>query len=482
MRYKVAAVQYEPRFGEKAYNVAALLELTARAAAGGVRLAVLPEMAFTGYCFADRDEVAPLAEVVPGGPTVEAFAQLSAAHGIYVVLNLPEVEPSTGAFYNTSVLVGPEGYVGKYRKTHVYRDETRWARDGDLGIPVFETELGRIGLIICMDLDFVEPARIAALAGADVIACPTNWSGSRASWQARGLENGVYVVCSNRCGEERGSTFCGQAAVVGPDGLYLAVLPQGDGMAVAEVNLEQSTAARAVALARRRPAEYQELLISTHLWHWKGVRPEPPGRPTVIGVGEATALPVMLEQLLQAEGVARSRDLPGLDLMVFSDSEAGPEPDAMAEAARRHNCAVVWGASGQPRVVTADGAVAYGGRVLTLPWGRLGVMTGADLLVPEVARVLAKKAADVIAVPANWTTEQDRFLWFARMKENDTALAVANRAGGSLVYTPVRPFLGASAGASGLAVAVVDTSAEEIRAKEHLRMLHPRWYDPLVTA
>ncbi|HLN61702.1 MAG TPA: nitrilase-related carbon-nitrogen hydrolase, partial [Symbiobacteriaceae bacterium] len=131
MRYSVAAVQFEPRFADKEHNVASLLALTEQAARAGARLVVLPEMATTGYCFRSRAEVAPLVELVPTGPTVAQFAALAARLGIHVVVGMPECEPATGAYYNTAVLVGPKGYIGKYRKTHSFIDETRWAREGN---------------------------------------------------------------------------------------------------------------------------------------------------------------------------------------------------------------------------------------------------------------------------------------------------------------------------------------------------------------
>jgi len=122
-------------------------------------------MATTGYCWASRMEIAPFVEPIPG-ETTERFQMLASRYHCYIALGLPEVDPSTNVYYNSVALLGPQGLVGKYRKLHSYMSEPRWARDGDLGIPVWETELGRLSVLICM-----EPmaARLAALRDVDVL-------------------------------------------------------------------------------------------------------------------------------------------------------------------------------------------------------------------------------------------------------------------------------------------------------------------------
>jgi len=500
MRVTVAAVQFEPRLGDKAYNLQALRDLTVRAAGAGARLVVLPEMATTGYCFCDRAEVAPLVEPIPDGPTVRAFAELAAELGLHIVVGMPEVEPATGAFYNAAVLIGPQGYIGKYRKTHSFIDETRWARDGDLGIPVFVTDLGRIGIVICMDNSFFEPARVAALAGAEILAFPTNWLGNQDAWRVRALENGVYVISANRWGEERGTQFCGNSAVIDPNGRDLGLLATGDGLVLAEVEPDLARAARTVALARRRPEQYQDLLISSYLWHWRDAQRLPAGRPVAVAAGEATELRRMADQVRWADKRARDRGWPKLDLAVFPWCEEAPDPGALAELARALDCHLVWGAPeeggfntawlvgpegtiGKYRQVHAEpgSAAGDGFALFDLPWGRLGLLLDSDLAVPEAARILAKRGADLIAAPARPTAEgPDRVVWKERCMENDTPLVVAEAAGGCAVYQPMRPRITRPDVPGEMTLALVDTGAEAVRAKELLRKLQPRWYDPLV--
>ena len=141
------------------------------------------------------------------GPTTQRFAEIAADHDCWIVVGLAEVDPETGIYYNSAVLIGPEGPVGLYRKTHAYISEPKWAKDGDLGLPVFDTPIGRIAMTICMDACYPETARVPALAGADVICFPTNWLSEKSpspSWMARAAENGVYLIAANRYGLERG--------------------------------------------------------------------------------------------------------------------------------------------------------------------------------------------------------------------------------------------------------------------------------------
>ncbi len=173
-RYRVAAIQYESTLGEKEKNVTDLLRLVEEAAQHEARLIVVPEMATTGYCWESRAEIAPHVEPIPG-PTTDRFQQLAASYGCLIAISLPEVDLATNVYYNSMALIGPEGVIGTYRKIHSYISEPRWARDGDLGMPVWETPLGRLAGLICMDAEYFETARILALHHADVLLFPTNW-------------------------------------------------------------------------------------------------------------------------------------------------------------------------------------------------------------------------------------------------------------------------------------------------------------------
>ncbi len=203
-RYRVAAIQYEPVLGEKEKNVDDLLRLVEEAAQHDARLIVLPEMATTGYCWESRSEIAPYVEPIPGS-TTDRFQRLATTYNCFIAIGLAEIDPATDVYYNSVVLLGPEGLVGSYRKIHSYISEPRWARDGDLGMPVWDTPLGRLAPMICMDAMYFEAARTPALHGADVLLFPTNWLDEKCPsswWMARAFENGVYLIAANRYGCE----------------------------------------------------------------------------------------------------------------------------------------------------------------------------------------------------------------------------------------------------------------------------------------
>lgn len=274
-RYRVAAIQFNPRQGEKEENTERLLQRVEEAAHQGARLIVLPEMATTGYCWTSRAEIAPYVEPVPG-PTTQRFAELTARYDCYVALGLPEIDPSSGVYYNSLALIGPEGLIGTYRKVHSYISEPRWARDGDLGFPVWETPLGRLSAAICMDAMYFESTRIPALHGADVILFPTNWLGERCPsswWMTRALENGVYVIAADRSDAERGTEFSGGSCIINPDGTIQASLDTGEGIVYGDVDLDRARAktwspdeALGDRLADRQPALYTSLVHNTYLW------------------------------------------------------------------------------------------------------------------------------------------------------------------------------------------------------------------------
>src|SRR5579884_2985773 len=276
-KYTVAAIQYESTLGEKEKNVADLLQLSEEAARHGARLIVMPEMATTGYCWESRAEIAPFVEPIPG-PTTRRFQELAARYDCYIAVCLPEVDPATNVYYNSMALVGPEGVCGSYRKIHSYISEPRWARDGDLGMPVWETPLGRLAGRICMDIDYFEAARIPALNGADVLLFPTNWLDEKSPssrWMARAFENRVYIIAANRYGRERGVQFSGGSCILNPDGSIQAYLDSGDGIVYGEVDLERCRDKRwgrageesaGDCLADRRPAEYFPPVNTTSRW------------------------------------------------------------------------------------------------------------------------------------------------------------------------------------------------------------------------
>src|SRR5918992_4383764 len=215
----------EPRLGERARNVEACLARLEEAAGAGCDLVVLPECATSGYMFESGEEALGAAEEIPG-PSVEALEQACARLGVHCVVGI--LERDGDLVRNSAVLVGAGGLAGRYRKTHLpFLGVDRFVAPGDEAFEVFETVVGRIGIEICYDLRFPEVTRALALAGAEVVAHPTNWPIAAKPLadfvtRTRAAENHVFLVTANRIGRERGSEFFGRSQVVDPLGRRLA--------------------------------------------------------------------------------------------------------------------------------------------------------------------------------------------------------------------------------------------------------------------
>jgi 5-aminopentanamidase len=224
---KVAAAQTQPVLFDKAHNMADMLTKTEAAAAAGAKLIVFPEMALAGYKFKTIAEGMPYAETIPG-PSVETLADAAHALGIYIVFGLLERQGLD--LFDSMALVGPEGYIGKYRKAHSgFASESTFFSRGDSEFPVFATAIGRIGMGNCYDQTLPEGTRVAALKGADILALSYADGGAR--WfdyvRSRAAENNVYAVGANRVGDERFATFTGSSLIAGPDWTTYA---QADGV------------------------------------------------------------------------------------------------------------------------------------------------------------------------------------------------------------------------------------------------------------
>jgi predicted amidohydrolase len=240
---RVAVAQIEPALGENERNLALCIARLEEAAAAGAGLLVLPECAVPGYVFESAEEAMPYAETVPG-PSTEALAAACARLGTHVVCGLLETDGESIA--NAAVLVGPDGLIGTYRKTHLpFLGVDRFTRPGD-ELTVFDTPVGRIGIQICYDLRFPEVTRSLALAGADIVVLPTNWplaasANAELLAPARAYENRVYLLVSNRVGRERTAEFCGRSQIVDPAGVRLAEADAtGETLLVADIDLERA--------------------------------------------------------------------------------------------------------------------------------------------------------------------------------------------------------------------------------------------------
>lgn len=226
-KFKVALAQISCKRGDKTENIRKIEHNVVRAKKQGVELVIFPELSVTGYVL--RDQIYELAETIPGQST-NILEKLAVKTGTYIVFGLPELSDKTQAtIYNAAVLVGPDGLIGKYRKmylpTHSVFEEKRYFRPG-YQTALFETELGKIGLIICYDVFFPEVSRLTRLKGAQLIVCISASPATRRAFfetltVARAIENTAFLAYVNLVGIEDGLQFWGGSRLIGPNGRVL---------------------------------------------------------------------------------------------------------------------------------------------------------------------------------------------------------------------------------------------------------------------
>jgi predicted amidohydrolase len=287
---RVAAVSMNGFLGEPERVLGAIDGWCERAAAEKVELVLFPELIVHGHCTPNTWE---LAEPVPDGPSVARLVQIAKRHRLVLCAGMSEKERDI--VFNTQVLVGPGGYLGKQRKIHLSRDEGFYYKGGR-ELPVFDVGPCKVGVVICYDNQFPEIARILALRGADVILMPhaarfRTWDETRESAAAarrrshhffkmyalRARENACFAVLADQAGRagyvahwprdsENQPHHAGAALVWGPDGELIASTQEeriADEMIVAILDAALLARERALAnymLRTRRPELFGELV------------------------------------------------------------------------------------------------------------------------------------------------------------------------------------------------------------------------------
>lgn len=241
--FKVAAVEFNPEFFEFEQNIPRIVDIVEEAAKADAKIIVLPETATSGYIYKDRKQFDPYLDTVPG-KTTDALAKVSAKHGVYVTIGIAEIDRATGLAYNTGALVGPEGYIGKYRKVGLNPDDQLWFTPGNLGYPVFDTAYGKLAMEICYDDSYWEIARTAAVKGAQILCFmsssdralksePSEWSNHStiSAVQEINAWNGVALIATDRNNSESNPTtgltvyYGGIASIWSPLGKKIAQAP-----------------------------------------------------------------------------------------------------------------------------------------------------------------------------------------------------------------------------------------------------------------
>lgn len=276
---------------DKSQNLKKYRHFIDQAHAQGVQLLVLPEASLQGFLFHLDHHFDPQesryhwenAEPIPG-PSTNVVSDWAAEKDMYIVFGMFERvdHPATPVLHNSAVLIGPEGYIGTFRKVHQPSEELRYYQPGR-DWPIFKTDLGQIGMLICYDQCFPEAARELTLRGAEILALPNAWPKSdRASddrydffGRARAAENSRWVLQSNQVGpSDRGDfDYLGYSRVIEPTGAVVAhTTPNQEAIAVAEVNPTRFDPTRARSgwyLQQRVPTTYTSIGDTSSYEHLK---------------------------------------------------------------------------------------------------------------------------------------------------------------------------------------------------------------------
>jgi predicted amidohydrolase len=496
-RFRAAAVQTLARLGDFDHNIALAARYVEDAVRQGAELIVFPECMDTGYLFDSPAHCRELAENLADGPFVTALAGLARKHGVYIASGVTEWDPQRNKIFNSGVLYDRKGGLAcHYHKQFLATHDQNWFSFGERGCPVVDTDLGRIGLLICFDGRIPEIFRAMTMQGAEVIVDMANFFAMDQAdmWgPARSYENGVWLVAATKAGYERSIYYPGGSMIVDPKGRVLSkVAYDTHGMAIADVDLDaaadKSIYAANDKIADRRPETY-------------GIMALPYERTPVCGLADKPLIPsqsvakVAAVQMHVTDGASASDVIDMVDhtaklgakVIVLPEYAFSPqwiltEAEAKALADRTasllgtlRQIAVTYGclialptveraAAGlyvttilvgpdgneigryrKTHLTAEERKWAVAGNdypVFDTPFGRIGVMSGYDAVFPETSRCLGIAAADIILWPASLREPFEReLLAVPRAEDNRVAVVLANRVdcaypGGSMVVPP----------------------------------------------
>jgi|SRR5579862_601835 len=258
VRLALAQITAHPLEPER--NREMTVSIIRQAAAEGAKLVILPELIIPGYVM-DAQGLARCAESIDG-PSHAAWYQIARELDLHICGGI--CERVGEQLYNTALLVGPKGLELHYRKLHLFAAEKDIFAPGDLGLPIAQTALGRIGVCVCYDLRFIEVVRSFALRDAQLIAVPTAWvtgfdrdPWDNAGWcpQARAAAiqanlSQVFIACASQVGAGKTMRFLGSSVLISPYGEAMIGPLSGQEQDVAQATVDMD----AVAAAQQRVA------------------------------------------------------------------------------------------------------------------------------------------------------------------------------------------------------------------------------------
>jgi len=263
---KIGFYQYRPAFGRIGANLNKVLKKLEGVEAD---IIVLPELAFTGYYFKDREETLRLAEDPRDSNTVHQLTELCSRNDFHLVTGF--TERVGDKVYNSALLIGPDGIEHTYRKLHLFNEEKFWFDAGDIPLSVQTVRGARIGIMVCFDWVFPEVTRVLALQGAEIICQPANLvlAYCQQTMLTRSLENRVFSVTCNRFGADKRPQgelkFTGRSQIVATNGDRLeSAASQREALVIADIDPIQAHDKHITqhndVLADRRPEFYRSLL------------------------------------------------------------------------------------------------------------------------------------------------------------------------------------------------------------------------------
>lgn len=478
---KVATVNFAPTLGDIDANRNAIVALTEEAAHNDAKIVVHTEMATSGYSFFSREQIAKAAEQIPG-PTTAAIGAVAAEHEIYVAFGMPEFDPVLGSYFNSAVLIGPDGkIVGVYRKRNNLLEAAYNSQESG-PVPVFDTPYGRIGIVICADMFYPHFPRAAAIAGADILLAPANVGISVDFMKVLTFENDFAMVVANRFGAglqgENVDAFTQDTFTIALPFPYdfsydsRSVIMTAGGEVLAEIDKDANEIGYAELPIGdpqsfpvvRKPQMYgligQDTLESYTFTQFgmpeankfvvAALDPGPSAKPVEAAldalrtaVGEANAFDTSLRLAVMPEGYFSS--LTEAELSALKEFSAKFKVDLYINL-RTGNEAPV------SKLLTYEGEVYDYPRthrrrnspipdaalsdkywVIDRDYARVGLSQGVDMLVPETALVLAKMGVDVVAVNADDDSKILAELWKTRTA-NFIHVVVANRSGSEGIF------------------------------------------------
>ena len=217
--HTIGLLQFSPVYGDIQANIRKIDELLKMQPQADIW--VLPELASSGYNFASAEEAFKTSEPINDSHFIQFLKHKAKETGSILVSGFNEREDNI--LYNSAVMTGPDGLWGHYRKLHLFNREKEYFKPGNLGLPVFDTPLGKVGLLVCFDWMFPEIWRLLALRGAALICHPSNLvlPYCQSAIPGYSLTNRIFIATTNRTGTEKELTFTGQSVLVNPAGDYL---------------------------------------------------------------------------------------------------------------------------------------------------------------------------------------------------------------------------------------------------------------------